>query len=68
MTEYFRFTNKNHRLQAELLNTALFNKIILSRNFYIPNDTLKMLLQCFYVSNIHIDCINTDILCNPEKK
>ena len=25
--------------------------------------TLKMLLQCFYVNNILIDCINTDILC-----
>ena len=35
MTGHFCFTNKNPRLRAELLNTALFNKIILFRNFYI---------------------------------
>ena len=37
MTRYFRFLNKNLRLRAYLLNTELFNKIILFRNFYIPN-------------------------------
>ena len=37
ITGYFRFKNKNPRLRAELLNTALLNKTILFRNFYIPN-------------------------------
>ena len=37
MTGYFRFINENPLLRAELLNTALFNRIILFKNFYIPN-------------------------------